>query len=229
MIDKFLQCSNCVRWGQPWKLHHRMVLCESRKDEKGDLYYAAHEACRYFVPKQQEIPKELQVLRLFVQSLSPTQISYLKFAATQAQAVMDVRDSEGDYLSLGDSVTFSFEDSTYFGSVEGVDPQSGGLCVNCRSFSSGNAIVPSRLLRRISKADIFSDLMATVEPEELEELSYHLAELIKPISELRARRDLKAEDHRDLLKLEERYSNLRAKLRYKTTLLASVELARKTP
>jgi len=228
MEDKFLQCSNCVRWGQPWKLHTRMVLCENRKDAAGELYTPTSEACRNFIPAQQEIPKDLQMLRLFVQGLTPTQASYLKFAASQAQAVMNTRDSEGEHLALGDEVTFAFEGTHYFGSVEGVDPQTGGLCVNCRSFSAGNAVVPARVLRRLPKRVIYERLVETLDPDHLTEIKQLLTDLIKPIAEIRSHKEISSPKQKELLELEERYSNLKAKLRYQSNLLASLEIMEKS-
>jgi len=206
MEDKFLTCQNCVRWGLPWKLQHKLVLCNERKDPKGIMYHPLHEACKYFIPKSQ-LPTDLQQLRLFIQTLSPTQLSYVTYATEQAKLVLNLPDSEGATLALGDLVFFTREDRLHYGTVEGLEPSnSKNLCLWSPAFPNESVLIKHSEVKKASLLDMGSIFN---QPDR-----FPNPNILKEIATLRSHKQLTEEQRQDLLQKENQYANIYAEDKY---------------
>jgi hypothetical protein len=180
-IDIFLICRNCINWGQPWMLAGKKTVCELRHDGQGHPYTFLHPACRHFVPVQGRLPESLQRMRLFVQTLSPSQKSHFAWALAQSSLLLKLRDSKGRNIALGDHVEFRLGLLGHTGTVEGADTQDPkAAVVNSPAFIGGCLSVPASSLTLCGKEQ---------EPEGLpdDKKTWHIGCLVKEISLLRAR------------------------------------------
>jgi len=186
--DDFLICRNCVRWGQPWQLGKKTIICEQKLDIGGKTYSSQHPACRYFIPIQSALPEQLQRMRLFVQTLTPTQMSYFAWALAQSSLLLPLKDAVGQRLSLGDQVTFRLGLYGHTGTVEGVDQHhKQAIVVHSPAFVNSNISLLASSLTKIDKEKAKEILESY--PEKTNDLSWHIECLIQEITTLRAKKE----------------------------------------
>jgi hypothetical protein len=186
--DDFLICRNCVNWGQPWLLGKKTIICEQKLDVCGKTYSSQHPACRYFVPIQASLPEQLQRMRLFVQTLTPTQQSYFAWSLAQSSLLLGLKDAEGQHLSLGDLVSFRLGLYGHVGTIEGRDPHhKQAIVVHSPAFVNSNISLLASSLTKIGKEkakEIISDY-----PDKANDLHWHIECLIQEIAILRSKRE----------------------------------------
>lgn len=171
--NDFLLCSNCVKWGQPWRLGKKIIVCE----QKG---YTPHsEACKNFVPID-TLPTSLQEIRLFVQTLDELQRHYFQWSLKQAQLVLTLKDALGKPLAMGDRVSFRLGLYGHIGTVEGVDPQ----CAEAVILSTP-AFIPSSISMLASSISKTTPIEARKIVSEGEDTPWKLPVLIQEITALR--------------------------------------------
>ena len=207
--DKFLICCNCRNWGQPWIVQKKVIICEQKRDVLGSLYTKYHPACKHFVPVLTSMPEDLQKIRLFVQTLTPTQISYFAWSLSQISLLLGVKDSRDQNLSLGDQVHFRLGAVGHTGTVEGIDPHHKyAVIVNSPAFVNSSISLLASSLTKITKekAIEFSDVPSLKNKEKVD---WHIKSLIDEISHLRSKQDTwTKEEHRAVLLYEEQLQKL---------------------
>lgn len=182
--DDFLICRNCIRWGQPWLLGKKTIICEKKQDICGQTYSSQHPACRYFIPIQ-TLPESLQRMRLFVQTLTQTQLSYFAWSLSQASLLLPLKDADGQSLALGDQVSFRLGLHGHTGTVEGVDQHhKQAVVIHSPAFVNSNISLLASSLTKIDREKAKEILAAY--PEKSNDISWHIECLIQEITILRS-------------------------------------------
>jgi hypothetical protein len=207
--DTFLICRNCINWGQPWVLGKKTVICEQKKDIHDTLYTSTHPACKYFIPIVGDLPDYLQRMRLFVQTLTPTQQSYFAWSLSQASLLLKARDSQGQRLALGDQVTFRLGILGHTGTIEGANPQfKNAVIINSPAFVGGNISVLASSTTKVTKK-IAHELIEKTDVDLKNKKQWNLDCLIQEISNLRSRQSTWAKnDYLSLLLYEQQLQSL---------------------
>lgn len=207
--DTFLICRNCINWGQPWVLGKKTVICEQKKDIHDTLYTSTHPACKYFIPIVGDLPDYLQRMRLFVQTLTPTQQSYFAWSLSQASLLLKARDSQGQRLALGDQVTFRLGILGHTGTIEGANPQfKNAVIINSPAFVGGNISVLAFSTTKVTKK-IAHELIEKTDVDLKNKKQWNLDCLIQEISNLRSRQSTWAKnDYLSLLLYEQQLQSL---------------------
>jgi hypothetical protein len=188
MADNFLICRNCIRWGQPWLLGKKTILCEQKQDISGVAYSSLHPACKYFIPIQSALPEQLQRMRLLVQTLSQTQLSYFAWALAQASLLLPLKDADGQSISLGDQVMFRLGAYGHTGTVEGVDQHhKQAVVIHSPAFVNSNISLLASSLTKITREKA-KELLGEY-PDKSNDISWHIECLIQEITVLRAKKD----------------------------------------
>ena len=186
--DEFLICRNCVNWGQPWLLGRKTIICEQKQDITGSTYSSQHPACRFFIPIQSSLPEHLQRIRLFVQTFTPTQMSYFAWALAQASQLLPLKDSTGQRIALGDQVLFRLGAYGHTGTVEGVDQHhKQAIVVHSPAFVNSNISLLASSLTKIDKAA--AKEIIEKNPEKSNDLNWHIECLIQEVTTLRAKKE----------------------------------------
>lgn len=220
-MGDFLLCGNCVNWSQPWKLGRTTVLCEESSDEYGVRYSPEHKSCEYFVPNQNTIPEEVRGFRLFIQTLSQEQRSYIKWALGQSDLLLGMLDAKSEPLSLGDQVSFRINIHGYTGTIEGIDPanKKTNVIINCPAFANSTISLLSTSVKKINKQQAKETLQESLSTKSRQSIEWNVECLIYEITNLRSKkRQLTAEEHEMLITYERDLSNLDAALQYDATL-----------
>jgi hypothetical protein len=211
--NDFLLCRNCVKWGQPWRLGKKTIVCV----QKG--YTPDSIACKYFVPID-TLPTSLQEIRLFVQTLDDLQRHYFQWSLKQAQLVLTLRDALGKPLTMGDRVSFRLGLYGHIGTVEGVDPQ----CSEAIILSTP-AFIPSSV-------SILASAITKTTPTEAREIinqgedtPWKLPVLIQEITSLRQfKKTMTKEDSLALVHYEQQLSVFEKKMQQDALLKKGVKL-----
>ncbi len=212
MQDNFLICRNCSNWGQPWLLHKKIRVCENSKDRRGSYYTSQHPACKHFIPIQAKLPDNLQRMRLFVQTLSPTQMAYFAWSLAQASMLLVVRDSVGKKLSLGDQVTFRLGAYGHTGTVEGVDPKDRrAIVVHCPSFANSSIVLLAQAVTKVSKEDAKKYVYDNPD----DKVKWHTECLIQETTLLRSKQELTKKEQQQLLFYEQQLNAIEETELYK--------------
>lgn len=189
-MDTFLICRNCCNWGQPWILGKKQVICEQKQDIYGKMYTSQHPACKYFVPIQGSLPEGLQRMRLFVQTLSPTQQAHFAWSLAQASLLLKFRDSAGRRLSLGDQVSFRLGLFGHTGTIEGVNPQhKHAVIVNSPAFVQSSISLLAASVTKITKEKAQEIIKESYPESHSNTAQWHIDSLIKEIAILRSRQE----------------------------------------
>jgi hypothetical protein len=188
-LDTFLICRNCINWGQPWILGKKQIICEQKQDVEGTLYTSQHPACKYFVPIQGKLPEGLQRMRLFVQTLSPSQQSHFAWSLAQASLLLKARDATGQRLALGDQVTFRLGLFGHTGTIEGANPQhKHAVIINCPAFVNSSISLLASSVTKITKEQA-KEIIGECSSDDKQKLAWHIDCLVKEISLLRTRQE----------------------------------------
>jgi hypothetical protein len=171
--ENFLRCCNCSKWGQPWRLGKRTIVCNQRG------HTLESSACKYFTSIE-SLPPSLQKIRLYVQTLDDLQRHYFQWSLAQAQLVITLEDTTGSVLCLGDRVSFRLGKFGHAGVIEGVDPHtSAAVVVRTPAFQSNVSVYASKV-SKITDEDACHILSSG------EDLPWQLPVLIQEIIHLRA-------------------------------------------
>lgn len=219
-LDDFLICRNCINWGQPWLLRKKAIICEQRHDINGKVYTSQHPACRYFVPIQGKLPENLQMIRLFVQTLTHRQQSYFAWALSQVSLLLNCKDSMGQTLILGDQVSFRLGLFGHTGTVEGVNPQhKKAIIVNSPAFIHSNISLLAESVTKVTKEEAQAILKET--PEIKDQAKWHIDCLIQEITNLRSKEKLSAQEYASLIIYEDQLKGLKLNNKY-ASLITSI-------
>lgn len=212
--DDFLICRNCVNWGQPWLLRKKVVICEQRHDISGRKYTSQHPACRYFVPIQSKLSDNLQRIRLFVQTLTYTQQAHFAWSLSQASLLLKCKDSAGEPLALGDTVSFRLGVFGHIGTIEGVDPHhKKAVIINSPAFINSNISLLCESVKKITKDEVQQILKDTLEVKD--NAKWHIDCLIQEITTLRSRDNLSKQEYASLILYENQLKGLSLQDKYK--------------
>jgi hypothetical protein len=219
--DNFLKCRNCVNWQQAWRLDRKMVICDQEEDEDGDFYHPEHKACEFFVPLQGALPPEIQKLRLFTQTLTETEASYLEWSLKQRRQILKVKDAKGDFLSQGDYVVFRYQIHNYVGSVEAVDNENrDAVMINCPAFTNGSISLLGSTVTKLSLAEAREKIREALPETLATDLQWQVECLTDEICILRSKglENLSEIERDSLLECEMKLSEKEAQLKFNTHL-----------
>lgn len=211
----FLRCENCSKWGQPFRRGRKVILCENETDEKGVLYNPNHPACVDFVPLQGSYTKSLEILKLFVQSLSDEDKSQLLWAFEQSENLIGRADCQGNTLALGDFVAFKWVDNMeYAGIVEGADDKGDVIRIFCPAFPTSGISLVEKSLRKISAQE--AKVLAKQKLSEFMErgIAWHLECLADELEKFKEKENLTPDEYQQYLDCCLRWSECDARLKY---------------
>ena len=154
-------------------------------------------------------------MRLFVQTLTPSQQSHFAWSLAQASLLLKARDTTGQRLALGDQVTFRLGLFGHTGTVEGANPQhKHAVIINSPAFVNSSISLLASSVTKITKEQA-KEIIGECYPDEKQKLAWHIDCLVKEISLLRSRQDQwTRNDHLAVTLYEQQLQSLDARFKH---------------